>query len=56
MPFVDEPPGSKLSTATATWIGGLTRNLRGITEHTLDREPKWRRKGDRLATGYDKPW
>jgi hydrogenase small subunit len=56
MPFMDEPPGSRVSTATAMISGGLMRTLRGLTEHTVDREPKWRHKGDRLDTGYDRPW
>jgi hydrogenase small subunit len=56
MPFMDEPPGSKLSSATNLIAGGLMRTLRGITEHTVAKEPKWRRKGDRLLTGYDPPW
>jgi hydrogenase small subunit len=56
MPFMDEPPGSKLSTATNMISGGLMRALRGITEHTVDTEPKWRHKGERLDTGYDAPW
>jgi hydrogenase small subunit len=56
MPFMDEPPGSKVSTAATLITGGLMRTLRGFTEHTADKEPKWRHKGDRLDTGYDPPW
>ena len=56
MPFMDEPPGSKFSTAASKLTGGLMRTLRGITEHTVDREPKWRHPGRSLDTGYDKPW
>jgi hydrogenase small subunit len=36
--------------------GGLVRILRGWTERTVDREPKWRTKDDQLHTGYDPPW
>jgi hydrogenase small subunit len=56
MPFMDEPPGSRISTETATFIGGVIRTLRGFTEHTADKEPRWRHKGGRLDTGYDPPW
>jgi hydrogenase small subunit len=30
--------------------------LRGFTLRTVDKEPKWRRKGDTLLTGYQKTW
>jgi hydrogenase small subunit len=56
MPFMDEPPGSKLSAAASEIYGGVIRALRNITMHTVDREPKWRRKGSTLGTGYDQPW
>jgi len=56
MPFMDEPPGSKLSTGASGLVGGLIRTLRGLTASTLDQEPKWRRKGSSLQTGYDKPF
>ncbi len=57
MPFMDEPPGSKLSTEiTGHFYGPLIRSLRGITIHTVDKEPKWRRKGRKLTTGYERPW
>ncbi len=53
MPFMDEPPGAFLS---SRWIGasygGLIRRLRSVTNHTANREPKWRRPGSRLTTGY----
>jgi hydrogenase small subunit len=56
MPFMDEPPGSKLSTATSAFTGQLIRTLRGFTAQTADKEPKWRHPGSRLDTGYDPPW
>jgi hydrogenase small subunit len=37
-------------------LGGVIRTLRGFTEHTVDREPKWRNPGTRLDSGYDPPW
>jgi hydrogenase small subunit len=57
MPFMDEPPGSKVSTAlTGKVYGPLIRKLRSITEHTADAEPKWRHKGSQLTTGYQSKW
>jgi hydrogenase small subunit len=56
MPFMDEPPGSKVSAGISGVLGKLVRNLRGITERTLDKEPKWRHRGKDLTTGYRKPW
>ena len=38
--------------STATVI----RTLRGVTEKTVDEEPKWRTKGGELKTGYQKTW
>jgi hydrogenase small subunit len=56
MPFMDEPPGAKLSTGIASAYGGAIRALRGITKSTLNKEPSWRRKGRELATGYQPRW
>jgi hydrogenase small subunit len=57
MPFMDEPPGSKLSTEiTGHFYGPLIRSLRAVTVHTVDKEPKWRHKGRKLTTGYKQPW
>ncbi|HEX5431467.1 MAG TPA: hydrogenase expression protein HypE [Bryobacteraceae bacterium] len=57
MPFMDEPPGSTVSTElTAHFYGPLIRNLRKITMDTMDREPKWRHTGTKLTTGYKRPW
>ncbi|MDQ6671573.1 MAG: hydrogenase expression protein HypE, partial [Chloroflexota bacterium] len=52
MPFMDEPPGSRVSTAASGVYGSLIRSLRSVTAHTLDQEPKWRRPGRELVTGY----
>jgi hydrogenase small subunit len=52
MPFMDEPPGGKLSSTAIGVYGSVIRNLRKITTHTLNKEPSWRRKGPTLATGY----
>jgi hydrogenase small subunit len=57
MPFMDEPPGSRVSTAvTGTLYGPAIRALRSITARTADKEPKWRTKGSELKTGYQRPW
>jgi hydrogenase small subunit len=52
MPFMDEPPGARVSTMASGLYGTMVRGLRRITLKTLDEEPKWRVKGDTLLTGY----
>ncbi|HZH84239.1 MAG TPA: hypothetical protein VFD87_13915, partial [Phototrophicaceae bacterium] len=47
---MDEPPGSKVSTAISGLYGGLVRGLRSLTERTLEKEPRWRRHDQRLST------
>jgi hydrogenase small subunit len=56
MPFMDEPPGSRVSTAASGMYGSLLRALRGVTERTLEKEPKWRRPSRALTTGYHSRW
>src|ERR1700726_5316036 len=56
MPFMDEPPGSKVSATASALYGTVIRPLRGFTARTADEEPKWRKKGDELLTGYKKTW
>jgi hydrogenase small subunit len=56
MPFMDEPPGGKVSTAASGLYGGVIRNLRHITGRTVDKEPRWRHKGDTLTTGARRTW
>ena len=56
MPFMDEPPGSKVSTTASMMYGTVIRTLRGFTTKTADEEPKWRKKGDELLTGFKKTW
>jgi hydrogenase small subunit len=52
MPFMDEPPGAKVS-ATAIGVYGRTiRSLRSFTNTTLNKEPKWRHPRAELTTGY----
>jgi hydrogenase small subunit len=52
MPFMDEPPGAKISSDTATIYGKAVRALRHLTHSTVNKEPKWRHSGSRLTTGY----
>ena len=56
MPFMDEPPGSKVSTAASGTYGTVIRKLRSITNHTVNQEPKWRHTGPDLTTGYRPRW
>ncbi|MGZ4596969.1 MAG: hydrogenase expression protein HypE, partial [Actinomycetes bacterium] len=56
MPFMDEPPGGKLSTTAVGAYGATIRKLRSFTRDTVDKEPKWRRRGDELLTGARRTW
>jgi hydrogenase small subunit len=56
MPFMDEPPGSKVSTAASGMYGSVIRALRKVTLKTTDTEPKWRKPGRELTTGYKPGW
>jgi hydrogenase small subunit len=56
MPFMDEPPGARVSTVASGLYGTAVRGLRRITLRTLDEEPKWRAKGKQLLTGYEADW
>lgn len=53
MPFMDEPPGAVMSTTVSSSWGGVVRRLRGITNRTVNIEPKWRHNRAELTTGYD---
>ena len=52
MPFMDEPPGARVSTIASSVVGKVIRSLRSFTLGTLNAEPKWRHKGTELTTGY----
>src|SRR6201992_376028 len=56
MPFMDEPPGGKVSTTASGLYGSVIRSLRGVTNRTLDKEPRWRHKGNKLTTGAHRTW
>jgi hydrogenase small subunit len=54
MPFMDEPPGAKLSSGIiSSTYGAVIRRLRSITNTTVNKEPKWRHPGSKLTTGYE---
>jgi hydrogenase small subunit len=44
MPFMEEPPGAKLSTTAVSVYGRTVRALRNFTRESLNREPAWRKK------------
>jgi hydrogenase small subunit len=52
MPFMDEPPGAHVSTASIGVYGRAIRALRTITQNTVNKEPKWRHPRAELTTGY----
>lgn len=52
MPFMDEPPGAHVSSQISGMYGGAIRTLRGFTNDTVNKEPKWRHKAASLTTGY----
>ena len=45
MPFMDEPPGAKLSSTAVAIYGRTVRALRSFTRHTVNKEPAWRHRG-----------
>ena len=52
MPFMDEPPGAKVSSTVSTLLGSVVKSLRNITNRTLNKEPRWRHSRSELTTGY----
>ncbi len=56
MPFMDEPPGAKLSTNSIGIYGRMIRSLRGFTNTTVNKEPSWRhrrvRTDDRISSHH----
>ena len=52
MPFMDEPPGAKMSSSAVLMYGRTVRALRNFTRASLEKEPAWRAPGDVLTTGY----
>jgi hydrogenase small subunit len=56
MPFMDEPPGAKISSAAIGVYGKAITALRRVTMETMDDEPSWRARTRRLETGYEPNW
>ena len=52
MPFMDEPPGARLSSALPPCTARRSGALRHFTNHTVNKEPKWRHTGNCADTGY----
>ena len=52
MPFMDEPPGASVSSLLVGMYGKVIRNLRAMTNDTVNKEPRWRHRGRELTTGY----
>jgi hydrogenase small subunit len=52
MPFMDEPPGGKLSTGAVVPYGRVIKALRSFTNATVNKEPRWRHPRAELTTGY----
>ncbi len=52
MPFMDEPPGARLSSTAVGLYGRLIRSLRRYTNRSANKEPKWRHRNGSLTTGY----
>ena len=44
MPFLDEPPGAKLSTTAVSVYGRTVRALRNFTKASMNSEPSWRQR------------
>jgi hydrogenase small subunit len=53
MPFMEEPPGARMSSSAVLLYGRTVRALRNFTKSSLDKEPGWRQPGPALTTGYD---
>lgn len=56
MPFMNEPPGAKMSSSAVLMYGRTVRALRQFTQASLQREPDWRRPATELSTGYVPSW
>ena len=55
MPFLEEPPGAKMSSSAVLMYGRTVRALRQFTQGSLNREPEWRHARPELTTGYTPP-
>jgi hydrogenase small subunit len=52
MPFMEEPPGAKMSSTAVVMYGRTVRALRQFTQQQLNREPAWRHARPELTSGY----
>jgi hydrogenase small subunit len=52
MPFLDQPPGSQLSSTAIALYGRTVGALRQFTQASQNAEPPWRRPLPQLTTGY----
>jgi hydrogenase small subunit len=46
MPFMDQPPGSMLSSHAISTYGKMIRALRGFTKGSMNKIPSWRRRAE----------
>lgn len=53
MPFMEEPPGAKMSSTAVVMYGRTVRALRQFTQQQLNREPAWRHPRPELTSGYE---
>jgi hydrogenase small subunit len=56
MPFMDEPPGASVSSRLIGPYGAIVRKLRGLTNRTVNKEPRWHHNGPALTSGYNPHW
>jgi len=52
MPFMNEPPGARLSSSGIALYGKLVHWARQFTNRTVNKEPRWRHNRPELTTGY----
>ncbi|MDQ3636369.1 MAG: hydrogenase expression protein HypE [Acidobacteriota bacterium] len=52
MPFMNQPPGSLLSSKAVMTYGKAIQALRRYTQSSLNKEPAWRKRGKKLTSGY----
>ncbi|MEP7037917.1 MAG: hydrogenase expression protein HypE [Acidobacteriota bacterium] len=52
MPFMNQPPGSLLSSQAVMTYGRAIHALRRYTQASLNKEPVWRKRGRKLESDY----
>lgn len=55
MPFMNQPPGSLLSSQAITVYGKSIRALRRFTQESLNREPEWRKPDPAVRPEFQAP-